>query len=397
MLDRSLNGGAFTVKWRRKVAVFLALVVLCLSLAAVGRAEELVIAQYPDSNYPPGPGWPPGWTPPPVPELSERTRKSFEDFMKKFPKFTRFEIRVLEPMPKWTNEYPYRWELERVECGNTVYAFWYPSPDSAIISQVYDRSMSGGKSGSSACRFEPIRYINEAKKQSPEARELEARFAAYFVELKNARRGLGLGFGDDVTGKPENIAVFFNHGEAHRQFDVPAYLDASVGRVRVPIRFVSELMGAEVTWNEEAEQVTIHFPPASREVDKVSPLEGYSYADLFHPESYYPDAHRFQISKQTVSTPERTILFTIGQPTATVDGKEVALDAPPVIKEGRTMVPVRFIAEQMGAKVYWIGDKPFYNQVVNRTHGPYQVHIFTPFFPLYDYPSWYLETYGVKF
>jgi hypothetical protein len=287
--------------------------------------------------------------------------------------------------------------LERVECGNTVYAFWYPSPDDGFINQVYDRSISGAKLGSSACRFEPIQYIVEGQKPSKESREAEDRLELFFEEYDRSQQGLLPGWGDDESGSPDLVYVYLNNGEAYRKFDVPAYLDASVGRVRVPIRFVSELMGAEVTWNEEAEQVTIHFPPVSREVYRVVPMEGYTYADLFYPEDYYPDPNRYLITRPVVSTPEKTIRFTIGQPRATVDGKEVALDAPPVIKEGRTMVPVRFIAEQMGAKVYWIGEKTFYNKVVNRTHGAYQVHIFTPFFPLYDYPSWYLETYGVKF
>lgn len=41
------------------------------------------------------------------------------------------------------------------------------------------------------------------------------------------------------------------------------------------------------------------------------------------------------------------------------DGKEstVALDVPAVIRQGRTLVPVRFIAQALGAQVEWIGDK----------------------------------------
>lgn len=36
-----------------------------------------------------------------------------------------------------------------------------------------------------------------------------------------------------------------------------------------------------------------------------------------------------------------------------IEGKKVEADVPPVIKDGRTLVPVRVIAEQMGAKVDW--------------------------------------------
>jgi len=36
-----------------------------------------------------------------------------------------------------------------------------------------------------------------------------------------------------------------------------------------------------------------------------------------------------------------------------VDGREVISDVPAQIIDGRTMVPLRFVAEEMGAKVYW--------------------------------------------
>ncbi len=36
-----------------------------------------------------------------------------------------------------------------------------------------------------------------------------------------------------------------------------------------------------------------------------------------------------------------------------VNGKEIATDVPPQIVDGRTLVPVRVVAEQLGAKVEW--------------------------------------------
>ena len=68
-----------------------------------------------------------------------------------------------------------------------------------------------------------------------------------------------------------------------------------------------------------------------------------------------------------------------------------------MIRNGRTMVPVRFIAEQMGAKVYWVGAEPIFRRDDGTISGTYQVHIFTPFFPLYEYPSWYLENRAVRY
>ena len=47
------------------------------------------------------------------------------------------------------------------------------------------------------------------------------------------------------------------------------------------------------------------------------------------------------------------ITLQIGNTTATVYGKQAALDAAPVIIDGRTMVPIRFIAESLNCTVDW--------------------------------------------
>jgi len=48
-----------------------------------------------------------------------------------------------------------------------------------------------------------------------------------------------------------------------------------------------------------------------------------------------------------------TVIITIGQGTATTNGVVSALDAPPFITNSRTMVPLRFISESLGAQVDW--------------------------------------------
>jgi hypothetical protein len=47
------------------------------------------------------------------------------------------------------------------------------------------------------------------------------------------------------------------------------------------------------------------------------------------------------------------IVIFIGQPFATVNGAPVQLDAPAFIEADRTFLPVRFIAENLGAEVGW--------------------------------------------
>ena len=94
--------------------------------------------------------------------------------------------------------------------------------------------------------------------------------------------------------------------------DVPPLLRD--GRTLVPIRVISEYLGARVTWD-----------PAARRVDVVAPGG-------------------------------RTVALRVGSKDAQVNGAPVTLDVPAQIVNGRTMVPLRFIGEALGAEVTW--DEP---------------------------------------
>lgn len=82
------------------------------------------------------------------------------------------------------------------------------------------------------------------------------------------------------------------------------------GRVMVPFRDISTAMGAEVRW-DQAKQTAI------------------------------------------VSNGKHTTSYTVGQNHAMKDGKAVPLDAPPLLKDGRVYIPLRFSAEGLGGKVVW--------------------------------------------
>jgi hypothetical protein len=49
----------------------------------------------------------------------------------------------------------------------------------------------------------------------------------------------------------------------------------------------------------------------------------------------------------------RIVVLTVNMSTADVDGLTVALDVPPTITNGRTLVPLRFVAESLGCRVTW--------------------------------------------
>src|SRR5690606_4221170 len=55
----------------------------------------------------------------------------------------------------------------------------------------------------------------------------------------------------------------------------------------------------------------------------------------------------------TLRNSQVIIVLPVGRAVATVNGQNVNLDVPATIIEDRTMVPVRFVAETLGAVVRW--------------------------------------------
>ena len=89
------------------------------------------------------------------------------------------------------------------------------------------------------------------------------------------------------------------------------FINAEAGRTLVPIRFISEALGAEVGWDPQSRQVTITY------VDKE-------------------------------------IILTIGSTEVKVNGEKRTIDCAPVIPaSGRTFVPLRFISETLEAEVVY--------------------------------------------
>ncbi|HWQ22146.1 MAG TPA: phosphate ABC transporter substrate-binding protein PstS, partial [Clostridia bacterium] len=94
------------------------------------------------------------------------------------------------------------------------------------------------------------------------------------------------------------------------------------GRTMLPIRFVAETMGAGVSYKTKANGSV-------------------SQVDLGLP---------------TGPATLKAVTLSLDSTTATVDGQAVTLDTTPVIRQGRTFLPIRFIAETIGAKVTYTTD-----------------------------------------
>ena len=115
----------------------------------------------------------------------------------------------------------------------------------------------------------------------------------------------------------ETTTVTMTIGQAAGIVNNRAYLlDASPiirnDRTMLPVRFVAEAFGAEVGWDGAT-------------------------------------------STATLKTEDTEIKITIGASTAIVNGEDVTLDSPAFIENSRTYLPVRFVAENLGASVAWNG------------------------------------------
>ncbi len=90
--------------------------------------------------------------------------------------------------------------------------------------------------------------------------------------------------------------------------DVSPYIENGV--TMVPLRSLLEKLGMDISWDAENQEIIC-------------------------------------------TTQESSIVFTIGSTKVTVDGKEVKMPLPPAIKDASTMIPIRFLVEELGAEFNW--------------------------------------------
>ncbi len=97
-------------------------------------------------------------------------------------------------------------------------------------------------------------------------------------------------------------------GGAAKVMDVAPYIKGD--RSYVPMRYVAEMLGAEVVWDDAARTVTL-------------------------------------------TKGDDIVVFTIGSESYTVNGEAMTADVAPEIANERTMLPARYVAEAFGAVVGW--------------------------------------------
>lgn len=132
-----------------------------------------------------------------------------------------------------------------------------------------------------------------------------------FKAIDSGTATIQLKLGDNLYSLPVQISdvkVMVNGQEVHFPDQLP-YINKD-NRTMVPVRFVSESLGAKVSWDNENRMVIIE---KGQDIIKLK----------------------------------------IGENKALVNGKTVSFDTSAILQNDRTMVPVRFISEALGAKVSW--------------------------------------------
>ncbi len=110
-----------------------------------------------------------------------------------------------------------------------------------------------------------------------------------------------------VNTLASNISIVFDGRTVAS--DVPPVIQR--GTTMVPMRVIFEVLGADVEWDSSTQTIT---------------------------------------AKKAANT----IRLTLGSRTATVNGRTVSLAEPANLINNRTMVPIRFVSEALGARVEWV-------------------------------------------
>ena len=160
--------------------------------------------------------------------------------------------------------------------------------------------------------FDDLDSLTEENGEA-EAAAVEALLDAYLSELEALIDELELAYAPAVS----TVALSVGDSQAWVNqravtLDQPPLI-SETGRTLVPLRFIAEALSAEVQWDQADKKIT--YTKGSQE-----------------------------------------IVLHLNETAALVNGNLIDLEAPPVVINGRTLVPLRFISETMGFLVDWQGE-----------------------------------------
>ena len=171
------------------------------------------------------------------------------------------------------------------------------------------------KSGQTVVMFDKIMGTNRIGRNleaglSPQ--QIEAEYAPELARFREERKNY-LIYGSSPHQEPvasSQVVVLVDRIPV--EFDSAPYIDSN-SRLMVPLRAISEALGAQVRWDEKNRTVII-------------------------------------------TRSGSTAVFRIDSTSATLNGQSKIMDTCPVIRNERTMVPVRYVGEYLGAEVNWDQD-----------------------------------------
>jgi len=183
-----------------------------------------------------------------------------------------------------------------------------------IYALAYARSLSQftvPKSGKTIIMFDKIMGTDKMGKwleQNLTPQQIEAQYASALAQFKKERAKYLIY--DNIPREVSNVTgipIYLN-GELIST-DVPPYLNAD-NRVLVPLRAIGEALGATVNYDSGSKSIT-------------------------------------------VSKGNLNIHMTLASKKVLLNGSESLMDTTPVLKNGRTMIPLRYIGEYFGRTVEW--------------------------------------------
>ncbi|MDN4494707.1 stalk domain-containing protein [Ureibacillus aquaedulcis] len=205
------------------------------------------------------------------------------------------EFRLL--ISGWDDRQSYiKGQIEKVPAAiREILKFYYPTSYNKIYSMLY----KGYETGVDMDEYLDTMFEFDNREFRVEAYH-EGAQVAIFIGKEGERYTSSFAL-------PDNVAIVKVNG-SRLVTEQPAIVEN--GNTLVPLRGIFEALGAKVDWNKATQTITAH--------------KG-----------------------------ENQVSLTIGKKTAKANGATATLSIAPKVKNGTTLVPLRFISQALGAKVQW--------------------------------------------
>lgn len=197
----------------------------------------------------------------------------------------------------WDDRQPFtKGQIDKVPAAiREILKFYFPTSYNKIYSMLY----KGYETGVDMDDYLDTMFVFDNREFRVEAYHEGAQVAIFIgKEGERYTRSFVL---------PDNVAIVKVNGK-RLITEQPAIVEN--GNTMVPLRGIFEALGAKVDWNKATQTIT-------------------------------------------ANKDEKKITLTIGNKTAIANGVRASLNAAPKVKNGTTLVPLRFISQALGAKVRW--------------------------------------------